>query len=399
MSDVQDLADLGEEPLETSLAVVPADTTERNIERQFETGRLRVVQDRNDFFLPHVVDFIEGRRWGNLHPEYQRRLRWDDEKKSRLIESFIMNVPVPPVFLYEKGVGEFEVMDGQQRLSAIVDFIQGRFQLTGLTIWQALNKRTFGQLPPMVRRGLERAKISAITLMSDAGSEEGDNIDLRAQVFDRLNTGGERLNPQELRSALNPGPFARLLLELSQTPRFSTAWEIPDYAENTLADGGPSDVLKANNLFKRMLDVEIVLRFFAFLQPTQIVGAVRSILDRTMARLRNASPEQLDEMRQIFLSSLNIAIDVFGNRAFRLPEGNAAGQLSRPLWDAEMIALHRLGARAEEILARREQVATAVMALAQPNAPTYELIVGRANTANAIRGRIDAVETAIAGAL
>ena len=108
---------------------LPTGASDRAIEKFFERGRLRVVQDRNDFFLPHVVDFIEGRKWGNLRPEYQRRLRWDQKKKSKLIESFIMNVPVPPVFLYETILGRFEVMDGQQRLNSIVDFMQNRFQV------------------------------------------------------------------------------------------------------------------------------------------------------------------------------------------------------------------------------------------------------------------------------
>ena len=85
--------------------------SDRVIEKHFETGRLRVVQEKNELFLPHVVDFIVKDKWGNLRPEYQRRLRWDDAKKSRLIESFIMNVPVPPVFLYEVTLGSFEVMD------------------------------------------------------------------------------------------------------------------------------------------------------------------------------------------------------------------------------------------------------------------------------------------------
>ncbi|MFC0219807.1 DUF262 domain-containing protein [Pseudochelatococcus lubricantis] len=84
----------------------------------------------------------DGGLWGNLRPEYQRRLRWDRKKKSKLIESFIMNVPVPPVFLYEKDLGRFEVMDGQQRLNAIAEFFSGKFALDGLEIWKALTCRS-----------------------------------------------------------------------------------------------------------------------------------------------------------------------------------------------------------------------------------------------------------------
>ncbi|MGE3832482.1 MAG: DUF262 domain-containing protein [Parvibaculaceae bacterium] len=378
-------------------AAVAVDATDRSIERHFETGRLRVVQERSELFLPHVVDFIERDRWGNLRPEYQRRLRWDDTKKSRLIESFIMNVPVPPVFLYEVNLGSYEVMDGQQRLNAIVDFLQGRFELTGLKIWPGLNGRTFARLPPMVRRGLERAKVSSITLMSDSSASEGDDMDLRAQVFERLNTGGERLNPQELRNSLFSGPFNRLLVELATLPEFTSAWDIPSHQEHTRSDGTPDEVLRENNLFKRMLDVEIVLRFFAFRDDELISGSVRSMLDGTMKSLRGSDGAAIATLRAEFVDALATARSVFGDAVFRLPpaEGRARGVLSRPFYDAEMVAIHRLSHRRDEMLANGGEIANAVLALASPGSDKYDLMVGRGNTAALIKDRISIVQDTI----
>src|SRR5579871_2978810 len=109
-----------------------------------------------------------------------------------------MNVPVPPVFLYDSMSAKLEVLDGQQRINAIVDFLTGKFELEKLSIWPALNGRSFIRLPPALRRGLNRAKLSAITLIIEPRSAAIGSVDLRAQVFDRLNTGGEKLNPQEL---------------------------------------------------------------------------------------------------------------------------------------------------------------------------------------------------------
>ena len=149
MADDQVIAD-NDDDLEEDLAGAPPIATgampDQAIEKAFEGGRLRVVQDKNDFFLIHVTDFIKGRKWGNLRPEYQRRLRWDNKKKSKLIESFIMNVPVPPVFLYETSVGEFEVMDGQQRLNTVVEYFSNEFDLESLAIWPDLNGRNFSRL-------------------------------------------------------------------------------------------------------------------------------------------------------------------------------------------------------------------------------------------------------------
>ncbi len=382
------------EPLTVGKSVVAAGTSDKQIEKHFETGRLRVVQEKNDIFLSHVMTFISGtgNLWSNLQPEYQRRLRWDNKKKSRLIESFIMNVPVPPVFLYEKELGRFEVMDGQQRLNAISEFLKGGFPLEGLEIWPALNGRNYNALPPLVRRGLDRAKISAITLMSDNISTTEDSLDLRAQVFERLNTGGERLNPQELRNSLYSGDFNALLIELSKTRPFTDAWEIPNHVDNTRADGTPSAALAANTLFKRMTDVEIVLRFFAFREADKVSGSVRSMLDNTMMRLRRPDEVTLLALRQDFMDAIGLCTEVFGPHTFRLPPvDNKPGKISRPLYDAEMVSIFNLRARRNDLLINRQIIRDRILEMTAPDADTYDLMVGRGNTAAAIAERIAAV--------
>lgn len=395
--NILDDLEITDEDSEPFVETLPADATDRAIESFFERGRLRVVQDKNDFFLPHVVDFIEERKWGNLRPEYQRRLRWDNKKKSKLIESFIMNVPVPPVFLYETELGLFEVMDGQQRLSSIVDFLQNRFKLTGLKTWAALNGRIFSDLPPSIRRGLERAKVSAITLMSDTSSSNENSLDLRAQVFERLNTGGERLNPQELRNALHSGPFNQMLIELSREPKFTDAWDIPNHEENVRSDDTPTDELRRNIHFKRMTDVEIVLRFFAFKKPKYIVGSVRTMLDNTMKRYGNANEEELVKLKREFLDALDLCCEVFGQNVFRIPPSSPRkkGQLSRPYFDAQMVVMHQFRGQKELVLKHSKEIEKKVRRLAEPDSTTYELLVGRANTATAVRKRIKEVRAVI----
>lgn len=311
-----------------------------------------------------------------------------------------MNVPVPPVFLYEKELGRFEVMDGQQRLNAIAEFFDGAFSLEGLDIWEALNGRNYSKLPPLVRRGLERAKISAITLMSDNTSTFEDSLDLRAQVFERLNTGGERLNPQELRNSLYSGEFNNLLVSLSKLRMFTDAWDIPSHEENTRADNTVAAKLASNSYFKRMTDVEIVLRFFAFYEPEKLSGSVRSMLDGTMKRWRSIDQGSVDNLRTQFIDTLELCMAVFGKDAFRHPSKESkAGKLSRPLYDAEMVALFRLREHAAAIKEKKEAIRDQVIALAKPDASTYDLMVGRGNTANAIRDRISRVEDAIKGIL
>jgi hypothetical protein len=116
-------------------------TTNPELERLYDQSSARILQERNDFFLPQIRDFISKDRWVNLRPEYQRRHRWDKKKQSRLIESLLMNVPVPPVFLYERELNRYEVMDGQQRLVSLLEFYNNKLALTGLEAWAGLNGR------------------------------------------------------------------------------------------------------------------------------------------------------------------------------------------------------------------------------------------------------------------
>lgn len=398
MTEVLGLENEDEDLMTPPKVVLPMNATTREIETFYEQSRLRIVQEKNDFFLPHVVDFIEDRAWGNLRPEYQRRLRWNEKKKSQLIESFIMNVPVPPVFLFEASLGEFEVMDGQQRLSAIVDFLQNRFELTGLEVWPPLNGRRFDDLPATLKRALNRSKISAITLSAEGVTAEA-SIDLRTQVFERLNTGGERLNAQELRNSIYGGPFNGLLLELSALRPFTDAWEIPPHAENIDADGTPSQDLRSNNLYKRMSDVEIVLRFFAFLDETHITGSVKKMLDNAVERRMAYSDEQLRADRQLFTESLDKALNLLGENAFRMPSRTTARMvLSRPLFDAVTVAIARMRDQ-WPVLSDSVAARAAMDAIKNPAADSYELLVARANTAQSIKDRIKLVRDTLAATI
>ena len=98
--------------------------TEADIVAKYDAGQARIVVQRNDFLVPNILQMVKNREILNLAPPYQRRKRWDETKKSHLIESLLMNIPIPPVFLYEQDLARYEVMDGQQRLDAIRGFFK-----------------------------------------------------------------------------------------------------------------------------------------------------------------------------------------------------------------------------------------------------------------------------------
>lgn len=242
-----------------------ADT--KSIETKFGETAFRLIQERSDFLLPQILDFVKQKKWINLRPEYQRRLVWDNPKRSLFIESLLLNIPVPAVFLYEWDLSRYEVMDGQQRINSIADFYQNGFALSGLEKWEELNGLRYGELPETLQRGLDRRRLSAtVLLVEGATSDAKKQNDVRKLVFERLNTGGLHLRPQELRNCLYAGRFNELLIELSHEPLFTKIWQIPAYDRNVDKHGNISAALRDNSLYRRMQDCEIVLRFFSLPQ-------------------------------------------------------------------------------------------------------------------------------------
>lgn len=368
----------------------------KSIEEKFSQTAFRLAQERNDFLLPQVVDFVRQKRWLNLRPEYQRRQVWDEAKRSLFIESLLLNVPIPPVFLYEYDLSRYEVMDGQQRLNSILDFYENRFALKKLERWEELNGFRYGDLPGSLQRGLDRRRISAtVLLVESAGQQQPSQDSIRRLVFERLNTGGQHLNAQELRNCLYAGPLNDLLIELSQNSLFTEIWEIPSYSKNVDKHGNLSRELRENPLYKRMRDCQIVLRFFAFRDRKSIRGSVRSMLDTLMKRCTAISDSDIRTMEQDYLTRLKLAHDIFGDRAFRYQNEDGKWQLSEPLYDGVMVALDRLWKSRDRLLAHRGRVVANVERLLQ-DPKAFEVIVGRPNTAKAVRRRMEMLTRAMA---
>jgi hypothetical protein len=362
-----------EEPLSTP----PADPAVKYAESQ-----LRVVRETKDYQLDYLQHALQpGREIINISPAYQRRLRWTNKKKSLLIESFLLNIPVPPIFLFETDYNAYEVIDGRQRLDAVSSFLANDYALTGLEYWPELNKKRFNDLPRVLQRGLLRRSLPAVVLLAETSSVEEKGIDVRRVLFDRLNTGGIRLNPQELRNALYSGALNTLLTGLARTKPFTTAWNIPPYTPGEEAD--PPPALANNPLFASMADAELVLRFFALRDAFSTgAGSLRQILDRYMERNANVNEATANAMRDDFLELLQRLVDFFDGQPFRLP---STGRPSRPLYDALMIAL----SRAPELdLTVNAQAIKDSLAAALSNEKHYDVLVGRGNTMDAIRARV-----------
>lgn len=252
---------------------------------------------------PSVFDLQRRQQRGKLRlrPSWQRRDVWDYKKQSKFIESVLLDVPLPFIYLAEEEDGTQVVVDGQQRLKALFDFTQGNYALVdGMTL-EEINGKRFSDLPESYQDAIENRALPMVLIKK----ESAPNV--KTDVFERLNTGAVQLNAQELRNCIFMGSFNQLLLELSEDPLFQQllAFERPD---------------------RRMKDVELVLRFFAFYHGYGNYNKpLKRFLDDEMKPRRDISDTEKRRLRDIFLRSLRLAQTAFGNHVFRRFEASEAG--------------------------------------------------------------------------
>jgi len=324
----------------------------QQINDKYTRGEVRIVTEQARYPLSTIVTMLDSGDY-KLQPEFQRRHRWDVHRQSSLIESFIMNVPIPPIFLYEVEYSRYEVMDGLQRLTAIANFYKGEYALEGLDQWSELNGLRYPDLPEQVRRGIDRRYLSSIILLQETAATKGEEHRLKRLVFERINSGGEQLEPQESRNALYDGDFNRLCIKLARTESFCRMWGIPTAASL----GGPSVAQQSllleeedyvggeealpefsrvpgevppetqrNELYRTMQDVELVLRFFAFRQIEQVEqGRMRDFFDEYLRRGNEFGAELLGELADAFTRTSDLVYEVLGDEAFFVlrPRANA----------------------------------------------------------------------------
>ena len=297
--------------------VVTKSLTDEEINKKYSDGEARIVTENGSIKLPLINGMFKSSNY-ILQPKYQRRITWNNKKRSKLIESFIMNIPVPPVFLYETEFGVYQVMDGLQRISTIMDFFDNKFSLEGLVEWSELNGRFYKDLPQKVKEGIERRQLSVITLLKESAKTNDQEANMKKMVFERLNTGGEKLEQQEIRNALYPGKFNDMCLELSENENFRKLWgiEVSEEFDDDELDDGDVENKSNNKLYVRMYDVELVLRFFAMRNIENYNIQLSKFLDLYLENANKLSEENLNLLKQKFIDSMEKVNNLFGDKAF-----------------------------------------------------------------------------------
>jgi hypothetical protein len=262
-------------------------------------GDRKIFTDKGD---PEITSLYDRSKRGKmvLQPDFQRHFVWDAGKSSRLIESAILDIPLPVIYLSEEKDGKEYVIDGQQRLTAFFSFIDGKFpsgtvfKLTGLRVLKDLNNKLFSELNEDTQDKIKCCKIRTITFKRES------NPELKFEIFERLNTGAVSLNDQELRNCIYRGKFNDLLKELSQDPDFRF-------------------ILDLNQPEKRMKDVELVLRFAAFYHKNYLnyKAPIKNFLNSEMIDYRQIDDAKAEELRKAFKMSVGTIRSVLGKNAFK----------------------------------------------------------------------------------
>lgn len=229
-----------------------------------------------------------------IDPEWQRNYVWDRPRASKLIESFLLDIPVPVVYLNRTSGGKYEVIDGLQRLTSVFDYFDNKYALQRLDVLTDLNGKRFQEIPQAHQRKLEDVTLRSFELTH--GSR-----DIQFIVFERLNTGGIKLNDMEIRNCLYRGTLNDLVKELAETADFKAA----------VGQGG---------LSKRMQDRALVLRFLAFHERTYLrcQHGLKRFLNEFLDTYRDAKPEKIEEYRKAFVHAMKACVTVFGGSGFRL---------------------------------------------------------------------------------
>ena len=247
---------------------------------------------------------------------FQREFVWTKFQADRFIESLLLGLPVPGIFLVKEDTGRQLVLDGHQRLVTLLRFYSndwegGPFALE--SVQDRFKDKRYDDLDPTAKRRLDDAIIHSTIVRQDEPSEDQSSIYL---IFERLNSGGTALQPQEIRVALYHGSFVTLLTSLNAHPSWRSLF------------GKKSARLK---------DIELILRFFALLETHKKYSRpMKGFLSSYMAHRRNLMPKLQDEFRLLFVQTADAIFNSLGKKAFK-PER----ALNAALVDAVMVGVAR----------------------------------------------------------
>lgn len=308
---------------------------EKSLLKLRKEAKERTVRTQNVEYTPEMI--IKRVESGEikLSPDYQRNHRWDDKTSSRLIESLILNIPIPLIYLSQdidlddetgEGISRYSIIDGQQRLTAIRNFFTNQFQLTKLETFEELNGFYFKDLPDFLIRRLEDRGIKFLRIDSTLDPE------LKYYIFEKLNRGSVNLEPQELRNSIYRGKFNDLLKKLAKYEKFRKLLKIKD-------DKNPK--------VKKMEDIELILRFFAFGRDENYKNYKNKGLElflsnymESMNKEVKEHPSLLNILKKDFYNVMDFIFKNFNDKAFVKYNPTKTTSFNKAVFDGLAVSIY-----------------------------------------------------------
>jgi hypothetical protein len=258
-------------------------------------SKFSISVSRTDFDVDGIVKRL---RNGDIYiPDFQRAYVWKPKQAARLIESLLLGLPVPGIFLSrESDTNKLLVLDGQQRLISLKSFYDGKlpnsrtsFSLRG--VHKTFEGQTYKSLSDAERRQLDNSVVSATVIQANPDNEESIYY-----IFERLNTGGTLLKPQEIRGCIYHGELNTLLGELNN----NSAWR---------HIFGTKD--------KNKKDEELILRFLALYFDEKYKPSMKEFINQYMKQNRNLKNQSKDQLIQVFIPAMEVIHTCLDQKAFR----------------------------------------------------------------------------------
>jgi hypothetical protein len=250
-------------------------------------------------------------------PDIQREYVWDNGKASRLIESLILNIPIPVLYFAETRDAKYEIIDGHQRVRSIARYVMNEFGLSGLNVLREYKGLRFHLLPEREQRFLKMRTLRAVIVSFDSHPA------MKFEIFERLNTGAIALNAQELRNSIYRGLLNKTLRDMVRLTNFRS-------------------LIGTKTPRKRMVDEELVLRFLAMRTNLEHYRPpLKRFLNEFMSQHLNPSVDELREFVVLFDETVVRIANTLGGSAFRVTDTDGQpieNAVNRALFDVQMVA-------------------------------------------------------------
>lgn len=286
------------------------ETDYENGEYEIPLSERKIVTQPSEPTISSICDRIDKGKI-EVRADFQREYVWEKQPiiKSRLIESVILNVPIPAIYTAEdEKTGKELVIDGQQRLLTFHGFINNKFKLKGLSILSELNGYLYKDLSNS-KDEIVKKLIATLGDLQEVISDRPLRVikilkeshpDIKFEIFERLNRGSVRLNDQELRNCIYRGNFNDLMKDLAKNKDFQR-------------------LQGSSEIHKRMLDTERILRFLAFCDKSErnYRAPLKKFLNDYMKSKQNISESEIEGKKELFKKCVELCQSVFGNVAYK----------------------------------------------------------------------------------